>query len=115
MYLERVLDSLSKEKPQKIFLSLSPFGSDGDEVIQDTFTTPEEIDNVLMNRYMGKKMFKVGAEERVVYQRVSHLKRISVNQSTLYNFCSEGAFAELGAPVTLFKPSHDQSINLLWH
>lgn len=114
MYLERVLDNLSKEKPQKVFLSLSPMlgsttdGSTSDEMVaKDTFNTPEEIDDALMNRYMGKKMFKVGAEERVVYQRVSHLKRISVNQSTLYNFCSEGAFEELGVPVTLFKPSHD--------
>jgi hypothetical protein len=49
MYLERALETLGKENPLKIFLSLSPFGTDEKEIV--TFNTPEEIDLALMTRY----------------------------------------------------------------
>jgi hypothetical protein len=75
---------------------MSPFGIEG-----DTFTEPEQIDSAMFNRYQGRKHFKVGQTERVIYQKVSGLRRINVNHSILYNFCSEGAFSNLGVPVTL--------------
>jgi len=68
-----------------------------------------------MTRYKGRTAFRVGAEARMVYEKVSHLKRISVNHSMIYNFSSEGAFTDMGIPVTLFKTTPDESINLLWH
>ena len=89
MYLERTLDTLSKENPQNVFIPLSPFHED-----TQSYFEAEQIDNALMSRYMGKKAFRVGAEERVVYEKVSGLKRTSVAQSMIYNFSSEGAFTD---------------------
>ena len=66
-----------------------------------------------MNRYKGRKVFKVGAEQRLVYERVNNLKRVSVNHSLMYNFSSEGAFTELNIPVSLFGPAHKESLNRL--
>ena len=36
-----------------------------------TYRSAEEIDEGLMQRYIGKKAFRVGAEERIVYEKVS--------------------------------------------
>ena len=113
MYLERALETLGKENPLKIFLSLSPFGTDEKEIV--TFNTPEEIDLALMTRYQGKAAFRIGTEARVVYEKVSHIKRISVNHSLIYNFSSDGVFSQLGIPVSLFRPTPDESISLLGH
>ena len=105
MYLERAFETLGKESPLKVLLPLSPFGGDEKEIT--TFYTPEEIDLALMSRYKGKADFRVGAEVRVVYEKVSHLKRTSVNHSLIYNFSSEGVFSQLGIPVSLFRPTPD--------
>ena len=74
MYLERTLETLSKEMPKQVFLSLSPFHEE-----TETFRTAEDIDEALISRYTSKKSFRVGAEERLVYEKVSNLKRISIN------------------------------------
>ena len=88
---------------------MSPFSG------ESTFDNPEQIDEALFNRYVGKKAFKVGAEERLVYQRVSNLRRVAVNHSILYNFSSEGAFTEQESiPITLIKPTIDEQMSMLW-
>lgn len=104
-HLERVLSLLSKERPEQVFLPLAPFPL-------TTFHSGEEIDEALFKRYSGKKDFKVGAEARLVYEKVSGLKRVSINQSTLYNFCSEGVFSQLQIPVTLYRPSIGDSVRI---
>ena len=95
------MNTLSRETPHQIFVPLSPF-EDGDI---KTYKEAQQIDKALMDRYIGRKAFKVGAEERVVYERVSNLKRVSINHSLLYSFCSEGAFSEFEIPVTLYRPT----------
>lgn len=103
-----MLDLLRKEKPDRVILTASPFGLEG-----NTYADPESIDRAMFDRYQGRKHFKVGQTERVVYQRVSGLKRVNANHSILYNFCSEGAFSDLGLPVTLCLPSADESVRML--
>ena len=49
----------------------------------------------------------------MVYEKVSGLKRPNINHSLLYNFCSEGAFADKEIPITLFLPNPDTSIEAL--
>lgn len=48
----------------------------------------------MFNRFVGKKMFKVGATERIIYEKVAGLKTVNVPQSLLYNFSSEGAYPD---------------------
>ena len=67
----------------------------------------------MIARYKGKKAFKVGAEARIVHERVSNLKRISVNHSLLYNFSTEGAFCDMEIPVGLYGPTPQDSVALL--
>ena len=55
-HIERAFDILSKERPSQVFLSLSPFGKDG----ETTFDNPDEIDQAMINRFKGKTHFKVG-------------------------------------------------------
>jgi hypothetical protein len=38
-----------------------------------------------------------------------------MNHSILYNFCSEGAFADLGLPITCVIPTPDQCVRLFGH
>ena len=78
-----------------------------------TYNEPEEIDSAMFNRYKGKTNFKVGQGERVIYERVAGLKRVNINHSILYNFCSEGAFPQLGLPISLFVPTPEQSVTFL--
>ena len=89
-------------------LSLSPFGLDEEE---STFRSADQIDSALFSRYRGKNNFKVGLNERIVYEKVAGLKRSNINHSILYNFCSEGAFSDKNIPITLFLPDHDTAIN----
>jgi len=89
-------------------LSAAPFGIEG-----LTYTSPEEIDQAMLNRYSGKKQFKVGQTERVVYQKVAGLKRIAGMHSLLYQFCSEGAFYDYDAPVSLISPTADRGVKML--
>lgn len=55
-------------------------------------------------------MFKVGQTERLVYERVTGLKRVNSMLSTLYNFCSEGAFSENAKTVSLIGASPEEII-----
>lgn len=59
----------------------------------------------MFNRFKGKATFKVGATERMVYEKVGGLKKHNVPQSLLYNFSSEGAFSNIGLPIALVGPS----------
>ena len=52
--------------------------------------------------------FKVGQTERLIYEKVGGLKQCNLSHSILYNFGSEGVFAEVGAPVGLINPSFSQ-------
>ena len=108
-HLERLIDVMTKESPLGVMLPLSPFDLASNWIYRE----PEEIDTALFERYSGKKTFRVGAEARIVHERVSNLKRVSINQSLLYNFSSEGAFPELSIPVTLYEPLTQESIQLL--
>ena len=90
-HLERLIELLDKENPWSVMIPLAPFDAEAKSV----YRHPTEIDDALIGRYSGRKTFKVSAEARVVYEKLSNLKRVSVNQSMLYNFSSEGAFAEL--------------------
>ena len=62
--MEKILDTLGKEAPHKVLLPLSPFEHDEDDLTIPTTTyhSAEQIDNALINRYKGRKVFKVGAE-----------------------------------------------------
>ena len=90
-HLERLIDLINKENPSGIMLPLSPF----DVHCTKVYRVSTEIDEALISRYSGRKAFRVSAESRVVHEKVSGMKRISVNHSMLYNFSSEGAFHEL--------------------
>lgn len=97
--MERVLDILYKEKPECVFIYGRQPQTETDAF---EYFDAEEIDNFMYNRFKGKTNFKVGHGERMVYEKVTGLKRAAVNQSILYNFSSEGAFVKNGVPVGLY-------------
>ena len=49
----------------------------------------------------------------MIYQKIAGLKRVNINHSILYNFCSEGAFSDLDMPISLFVPRPEHSVNFL--
>ena len=112
-YLERVLNILSKERPKQVFVSLSPYFMKDENL--STYENAEEIDTAMVSRFRGKTNFKVGQSQRIIYERVTGLKLPNINQSILYNFSSEGAFSDLGIPVTLFTPPVEESMKALDH
>ena len=71
------------------------------------YQSPEEIDDAMFNRFVGKKQFKVGQTERIVYQKVSGMKRPNALLSILYNFSSEGAFTPMQMPIGLIGATPD--------
>ena len=110
-YLERVLNILSKESPKQVFISLSPYFMKEENL--STYENAEEIDTAMVSRFSGKTNFKVGQSQRIIYERVTGLKLPNINQSILYNFSSEGAFSDMGIPVTLFTPPVEESMKAL--
>lgn len=80
--------------------TMSPFDNE-----QRLYSDPTQIDAAMFNRFKGKRMFKVGQTERMVYEKVGGLKMHNVVQSLLYNFSSEGAFSEIGLPIALVGPT----------
>jgi len=56
----------------------------------------------MIKRLTGRKnTFKVGQNERLIYEKVAGMKSINVLLSILYNFSSEGAFSDIQTPVNL--------------
>ncbi len=53
----------------------------------------------MYERFVGKKLYKVGQTERVVYEKVAGMKRVNVLQSIMYNFSSEGAYSDSEIPL----------------
>lgn len=80
-------------------LTLAPFTQS-----ERVYSDPTEIDSAMFNRFKGKKHFKVGQTERLVYEKVAGMKRVNMLQSIMYNFSSEGAFFESEKPVALIGP-----------
>lgn len=109
-----MLDVISSHDPHLVFIPEVPFNTNetGDQTVP-TFYTPEELDAALMQRYRGKRRFKVGAVERAVYEKVGGMKRINAIQSILYNFSSEGAFGHLGLPLSCYGLSPQEGAVLL--
>jgi hypothetical protein len=52
--------------------------------------------------------FRVGQTERLIYEKVGGLKACNLSHSILYNFGSEGVFAESEAAVGLINPTFGQ-------
>ena len=100
--IEPVLNTLGKERCELALLTLMPFNGD-----QTVFRASEEIDEAMFNRMQGKKHFKVGQAERLVYEKIAGLKKVNILQSALYNFCSEGVFSQLEIPVGLIGARPD--------
>ncbi len=98
-----VLDTLQQEKCDIVMLTLAPFSLE-----QRVYTNPNEIDEAMFNRFKGKKHFQVGATERLVYEKVSGMKRVNMPQSIMYNFSSEGAFPQ--KPIGLIGPDPNHVI-----
>lgn len=86
-----------------VVLTLAPFSEE-----QRVFEDPSEIDEAMFNRFKGKKHFKVGATERLVYEKLAGMKRVNMLQSIMYNFSSEGAFME--KPLALIGPDPNHVI-----
>ena len=75
-----------------VMLTLAPFDEQRRE-----YSKSEQIDSAMFARLQGKKLFKIGQTERVVYEKVAGLKKINSLQSIMYNFSSEGAYADSAA------------------
>ena len=95
--MELVIDCLNKERPKAVCLSLVPW-EDG---FERKYSNESQIDEALYKRYSGRKHWKVGSTERIVYEKVAGLKRPSVLQSVLYNFSSEGGLGRSDVPIHL--------------
>ena len=99
------IDLMRKERPDLVMITLAPF-SNG----QRDYNSPSEIDRAMYHRFVGKNVFKVGQTERLVYEKVSGLKRVNTLQSLLYNFSSEGAYCEHESPVSLVGAAPEETI-----
>ena len=99
-----MIELLRNERPDEIAITLAPFYND-----QRVFASATEIDRAMIHRMQGKKLFKVGQSERVVYEKVAGLKRTNGLLSILYNFSSEGAYSDLEMPVRLLGATADQT------
>ena len=75
--LERMLDVISNHDPHHVLLPEVPFNKDENGRLTPTFSTAEELDRALIDRYTGRKRFKVGAVERAIYEKVAGMKRIN--------------------------------------
>jgi hypothetical protein len=101
--MESVLTCLTQEKPSAICLNLAPFNDD------ERFYEEElQVDRALFGRYVGKKHWKVGSSERIVYEKVAGLKRANTLQSIIYNFSSEGGLGGRNIPLYLVGASASQ-------
>ena len=97
------IDLLRKERPDLIMITLAPFSNE-----QRDYNSPSEIDRALFHRFKGKNIFKVGQTERLVYEKVSGLKRVNTLQSILYNLSSEGAYSDHDSPISLIGASPEE-------
>jgi hypothetical protein len=68
-----ILDTLKHEKCDIVMSTMSPFDNE-----QRLYSDPSDIDSAMFNRFKGKATFKVGATERMVYEKVGGLKKHNV-------------------------------------
>ena len=84
-------------------LTLAPFDEQ-----RRKYSEAAQIDAAMYSRLQGKKLFKIGQTERIVYEKVAGLKRINSLQSIMYNFSSEGAYADSKAIFQLVGPAAEE-------